>query len=166
MISSFLSCTSLKNSANSDVTLGLLTLCLLTISHISLSCEGAPWLGFCEKMYAYMYTHHKTCWHLSLSNICNRKYPPFSFLSYFSRLCIWDGWYSVSCFLWSRNIRGFVFIATVQLLMMLANKRELFGPKVVFSSLHITPSHYHHAELSGIIEHIKCLSYTFCRMYV
>ena len=57
-----------------------------------------------------------------------------------------------------------VFINFVQF-MMSANSRIHFGLKIVFVSLYITPSHYHHcAELSKDIELIKCLSDIFCRV--
>ena len=63
-----------------------------------------------------------------------------------------------------REIREFVFIIIVQFTLS-ANNRIRFVLKIVFVSLYITPSHYHHcANLSEGIELIKCLSDIFCRV--
>ena len=63
-----------------------------------------------------------------------------------------------------RENREFVFIIIVQF-MMSANNRIRFVLKIVFVSLYITPSHYHHcANLSEGTEFLKCLSDIFCRV--
>ena len=61
---------------------------------------------------------------------------------------------------------NFVFIIIVQF-MMSSNRRMRFGLHIVFVSLYITSSHYHHcAKLSDNIILIKCLSDIFCRLCV
>ena len=63
-----------------------------------------------------------------------------------------------------REDQEFVFIIIVQF-MMSANNRIRFVLKIIFVSLYITPSHYHHCpNLSEDIELIKCLSDIFCRV--
>ena len=58
----------------------------------------------------------------------------------------------------------FVFIITVQF-MMSASIRIRFGLQIVLVCLYSTPSHYHHcANLSEVIELVKCLSDIFCRV--
>ena len=58
----------------------------------------------------------------------------------------------------------FVLIIIVQF-MMSANSRIRYGLQIVFVSLYITPSYYHHyANLSVDIELMKCLPYIFCRV--
>ena len=61
------------------------------------------------------------------------------------------------------TFREFVVIVIVQFVMS-ANSQIRFGLQIVFVSLYLTPSHYHHfANLSEDIELIKCLSDIFCR---
>ena len=62
-----------------------------------------------------------------------------------------------------RENREFIFVI-IEHFMMSANNRIRFVLKIVFVSLYIRPSHYHHcANLSEGIEFIKCLSDIFCR---
>ena len=63
-----------------------------------------------------------------------------------------------------RENREFVFIIIVQF-MVSANNRIRFVLKIVFVSLYITLSHYHHCvNLSESIDLTKCLSDIFCRV--
>ena len=97
----------------------------------------------------------------------NRKYPPFTLLSYIPWLCAWDVCYITFCHLLHiRENRECVFIIIVQF-MMSANIRILFGLQIVLVCLYSTPSHYHHcSNLSEGIELIKCLSDILCRVWV
>ena len=97
----------------------------------------------------------------------NRKYSPFPLLSYFSvdvcLRCLLHHILSRIAYTFRENWE-FVFIIIVQF-MMSANSRICFGLQIVFVSLYITPSHYHHcANLSEDSELIKCLSDIFCRV--
>ena len=72
--------------------------------------------------------------------------------------------YSVTYCIYIPGKLGICFIIIVQF-MMSANSRICFGLQIVFVSLYITPSHYHHcANLSEDSELIKCLSDIFCRV--
>ena len=99
----------------------------------------------------------------------NRKYPPFSLLSYFSvvvclRCLLHHILLLIACTI--RENREFVFIIIVQF-MMSANNRVPLVFKIEFVCLCITPSQYHHcANLSEDIELIKCLSDIFCRVCI
>ena len=95
----------------------------------------------------------------------NRKYPPFSLLSYISVVvclrCLIDHILLLFAYTFREN-REFVFIIVVQFVMS-ANNRIRFVLKIVFVSLYITPSHYHRcANLSEDIELKKSLSDIFC----
>ena len=97
----------------------------------------------------------------------NRKNPPFPLLSYFSVAvclrCLLHNILLLIAYTFREN-REFVFIIIVQF-MISTNNRTRFVLKIVFVSLYITPSHYHHcANLSEDNELIKCLSDTFCRV--
>ena len=76
----------------------------------------------------------------------NRKYPPFPLFSYFSVVvclrCLLHHILSLIVYTFREN-REFVFISIVQF-MMSVNSRIRFGLQIVFASLYITPSHYHH----------------------
>ena len=76
----------------------------------------------------------------------NRKYPPFPLFSYFSVVvclrCLLHHFLSLIVCTFREN-REFVFISIVQF-MISANSRILFGLRIVFVCLYITPSHYHH----------------------
>ena len=99
----------------------------------------------------------------------NRKYPPFSSLSYFFvvvclRCLLHHILPLIACTF--RENREFVFISIVQF-MMSANIRIRFGLQIVLVCLYSTPSHYHHcASLSEGIELIKCLLDMFWRVCV
>ena len=78
----------------------------------------------------------------------NRKYPPFPLFSFFSAVvclrCLLHHILSLIVYTFLEN-REFVFFSIVQF-MMSANSRIRFGLQIVFVSLYITPSHYHHCE--------------------
>ena len=85
----------------------------------------------------------------------NRKYQPFPLLSYFSVVvflrCLLHHILSRISYTFRENW-DFVFIIIVQV-MMSANSRIHYGLQILFVSLYITPSHYHHcANLSADIE--------------
>ena len=93
----------------------------------------------------------------------NRKYPPFPLLSYFSVVvclrCLLHHILLLIAYTFREN-QEFVCIIIVQF-MMSANNRIRFVLKIVFISLYITPSHYHHcANLSEGNELINA-----CRIY-
>ena len=97
----------------------------------------------------------------------NRKYPPFSLLSYFSVAvclrCLLHHNLSLIAYTFREN-REFVFIIIVQF-MVSANSRIRFALQIVLVCLYNIPSHYHHcAKLSEDIKFIKCLSDIFCRV--
>ena len=97
----------------------------------------------------------------------NRKYPPCPLLSYFfAVVCLRCLLYHIMLLIayTFRENREFVFIIIVEFVMN-AKNRIRFVLKIVFVSLYITPSHYHHcAYLSEDIEPIKCLSDIFSRV--
>ena len=78
--------------------------------------------------------------------LVKHKYPPFPLFSYFSVFvclrCLLHHILSLIVYTVGENWE-FVFISIVQI-MMSANSRICFGLLIVFVSLYITPSHYHH----------------------
>ena len=96
----------------------------------------------------------------------NRKYPPFPLLYFSVVVCLrylLHHILSLIAYTFREN-REIVFIIIVQF-MMSANNRIRFGLQIVFVSLYITSSHYHHcANLSEDIELVKYLSDIFCRV--
>ena len=90
-------------------------------------------------------------YHHQIGSINLTHYPIFPWL------CAWDICYIIFCHLLhihSGKTGIFVFIIIVQF-MMSANIRIRFGLQIVFVCLYITPSHYHHANLSEDIDHKK-----------
>ena len=60
-----------------------------------------------------------------------------------------------------------LFLLLLWSLVMYANNRVHYGLMVVLICFHITLPHYHHyVDLSEGIELLKCLSSTFCRLFV
>ena len=92
----------------------------------------------------------------------NRKYQPYTLLSYFvvCLRCLLHHILSLIAYAFWEN-RDFVFIIIVQFIMS-SNSRMRFGLQIVFVCLYSTSSHYHHcANLSDDIELTKCLSDIF-----
>ena len=96
----------------------------------------------------------------------NRKYAPFPYCPVVVCLrCLLHHILSLIAYTFREN-REFVFIVIVQF-MMGANGRIRFALQIVLVCLYSTPSHYHHcSKLFEDIEHIKCLSDIFCRVWL